>query len=120
MNKNIAALSLALISLPAIAENKVEANYPASDAKSITYRVTLYREDNYDQEVWNKLVHEASTAIKRADALQADASAATSAIVDAFVNGIQEVYKQNSEPIKGVHGQMSIEVADSFDDSELE
>lgn len=97
-----------------------QGDYPIEEVRSITYKVTFHRDEMHDQQAWQKLVTEASNAIKRAALLEQDATAATNEIVDAFVGAIKEIYAQSqpdvTKKIHGIHGRMSIEIADAADE----
>ena len=116
MNKRIIASCLLFVPFLAAADSNFDASYPSSKAKSVTYKVTIYRDDSYDEQTWEKLVTDAATAIKCASEYQDNSNAATGEIVNAFVRAMQEIYTLNTDEIEGIHGQMSIEVADNFED----
>lgn len=80
--------------------------YPASQAKEVTYKVTLYREDSYDQQSWDRIVSTASNAIKRSD----QDERATGEIAKALAESIHEVHQCQRDGAAGIHGSMSIEI----------
>lgn len=104
-----------LVAAPLVMHADEAKNYVSSDAQQITYKVTIYRDDKYDQESWNKLVASASSAIKRGVESKDDDPTSTDAVARAFVQSIEEVYRRDTKGKDGIHGSMSIEVADASD-----
>lgn len=96
-------LFLSLIVIPFLAQAQ---EYPASQAKEITYKVTLVREDSYDQQSWDRIVATASKAIQSSE----HDEQATGEMAKALAESIHEVHKCQFDGTAGIHGSMSIEI----------
>ena len=105
MNKHLLIILSSLAVGCTRCENSIDKEKLADKARTISYQITITREDSCDQEYWKKITEDTIEAI---EAGKSNDSMSSFYMLESFINGIQRLYQKGEH--QGIHGEMKISI----------